>query len=143
MEQDLDLVILTCDALLQGVDTILDPLGFFTLQFDERLAVEVDLVFKVPNPTLLRIHQDPHVVVHGLKTTPFDLQLVDRLEDSRQPVVQTIIGRQRGSFQLVKAPFGIFNVVDQAVPDIVQQQDSAVDTSGEPIELFKGSASIP
>ena len=142
MEQDLNLVILTCDALLQGVDTVLDPLGLFTLQLDQRLAVEVDLVVEVPNPTLLRVHQGPHIVVHGLKATPFDLQLVNRLEDRRQPVVQTIIGRQRGSFQFIETPLGIFNVVDQAVPDIVQQQDSAVNTSGEPIELFKGSASI-
>ena len=142
MEQDLDLVILTCDALLQGVDTILDPLGLFTLQFDQRLAVEVDLIVKVLNPTLLRVHQGPHIVVHGLKTTPFDLQFVNRLEDSRQPVVQTIIGRQRSSFQFIEMPLGILDVVDQAVPDIVQQQDSVVDSGGEPIELFQGSASI-
>ena len=137
MEQDLDLVILTCDALLQGVDTILDPFGLFTFQLDERLTVEVDLVVKVPNPTLLRVHQGLHIVVHGLKTTPFDLQLVNRLEHSRQPVVQTFIGRHRGSFQFVETPFGILDVIDQAIPDVVQQQDSAVDTSGEPIELFK------
>ena len=47
------------------------------------------------------------------------------------------IGRPRGSFQFVETPFGILDVVDQAIPDVVQQQDSAVDTSGEPIELFK------
>ena len=35
MEQDLDLVILTCDALFQGVDTILDLLGLFALQLDK------------------------------------------------------------------------------------------------------------
>ena len=83
MEQDLDLVILTCDALFQGVNTVLDSLGLFTLQFDQRLAVEVDLVVKVSNPTLLCVHQGPHIVVHGLKATPFDLQLVNRLEHSR------------------------------------------------------------
>ena len=94
MEQDLDLVILTCDALLQGVDTVLDPLGLFTLPLVQRLAVEIYLVVKVPNPTLLRIYQDPHVVVHSLETTPFDLQLVNRLEDGRQPIVQAIVGRQ-------------------------------------------------
>ena len=44
MEQDLDLVILTCDALFQGVNTILDLLGLLTLQLDKQLAVEVDLV---------------------------------------------------------------------------------------------------
>ena len=44
MEQGLDLVILTCDALFQGVDAVLDLLGLFTLQLDKRLAVEVDLV---------------------------------------------------------------------------------------------------
>ena len=142
MEQDLDLVVLTCNALLQGVDTILDPLGLFTFQLDERLAVEVDLVVKVPNPTLLRVHQGPHIVVHGLKTTSFDLQLVNRLEDSRQPVIQVIIGRHRGSLQFIETPFGVLHVVDQAIPDVVQQQDCAVNTSGEPVELFKDSTSI-
>ena len=139
MEQDLDLVVLTCDALLQGVDTILDPFGLFTLQFDQRLAVEVDLIVKVSNPTLLCVHQGPHIVVHGLKTTPFDLQLVNRLKDSRQPIIQTIIGRQRGSFQFIETPLGILDVVDQAIPNIVQQQDSVVDPAGKPIKLLKGS----
>ena len=44
MEQDLDLVILTCNTLFQGVDTILDLLGLLALQLDKRLTVEVDLV---------------------------------------------------------------------------------------------------
>ena len=44
MEQDLDLVVLTCDVLFQGVDAIFDPLSLFTLQLDKQLAVEVDLV---------------------------------------------------------------------------------------------------
>ena len=142
MEQDLDLVVLTCDALLQGVDTILDPLSLFTFQLDQRLAVEVNLVVKVSNPTLLCVHQGPHIIVHGLKTTPFDLQFVNRFEDSRQPIVQTIIGRQRGSFQFIETPLGILDVVDQTIPDIIQQQDSVVDPGGKPIKLFKGSASI-
>ena len=92
---------------------------------------------------LLRVHQDPHIIIHGQKTTPFDLQLVNRLEHSRQPVVQTFIGHHRGSFQFVETPFGIFDVIDQAIPDVVQQQDSAVNTSGETIELFKVSAITP
>ena len=136
MEQDLELIILTCDALFQGVDTILDPLGLFALQLDQQLAVEVDLVVRVPNPTLLRVHQDLHIIIHGLKTTPFDLQLVNRLEHSQQTVVQTIVG---GSLQLVETPFGVLNVIDQAVPDVIQQQDSVVNTGGETIELFKVS----
>ena len=44
MEQDLDLVVLTCDALFQGVDATFDPLSLLALQLDKRLAVEVDLV---------------------------------------------------------------------------------------------------
>ena len=52
---------------------ILDPLGLLTLQLDKQLAVEVDLVVQAPNPTLLHVHQDPHIVVHGLKTTSFNL----------------------------------------------------------------------
>ena len=35
MEQDLDLVVLTCDALLQRVDAILDLLSLLTLQPDK------------------------------------------------------------------------------------------------------------
>ena len=54
-----------------------------------------------------------------------------------------IVGRHRGSLQLVKTPFGVFNVIDQAIPDVVQQQDSAVNTSGETIKLFKISALTP
>ena len=143
MEQDLELVILTCDALFQGVDTILDPFGLLALQLDKRLAVEVDLVVKIPNPTLLHVHQGLHIVVHGLKTMSFDLQLVNRLEHSRQPVVQTFIGHHRGSFQLIKTPFGIFDVINQAIPDVIQQQDSVVNTSGKTVELFKLSALTP
>ena len=73
----------------------------------------------------------------------FGLQLVNRLEHSRQPVVQMFVGCHRSSFQLIKTPFGIFDIIDQAVPDVVQQQDSAVDTSSETIELFKVSALTP
>ena len=109
-------------------------------KLSKRLAVEADFVVKVLNPTLLRVHQDLHIIVHGLKTMSFDLQLVNQLEHSRQPVVQMIVGRHRGSLQLVKVPFGVLNVIDQAVPDVVQQQDSVVDTSGETVELFKVSA---
>ena len=87
VEKDLDLVVLTCDALFQGVDAILDPLGLLALQLDKQLAVEVDLVVQVPNPTLLRVHQGSHIIIHGLKTTPFDLQLIHGLEHSQQPVV--------------------------------------------------------
>ena len=40
-------------------------------------------------------------------------------------------------------PFGIFDVIDQAVPEVVQQQDSTVDMSSETIELFKVSVLNP
>ena len=92
---------------------------------------------------LLRIHQGSHIVVHGLKTTSFDLQLVNRLEHSQQPVVQMFISCHRSNFQLIEMPFGIFNVIDQAIPDVVQQQDSTVNMSGKTIELFKVSALTP
>ena len=135
MDQDLDLVVLTCNVLFQGIDAVLDLLGLLALQLDKRLAVKVDLVVQVSNPMLLHIHQGSHIVIHGLKTMSFDLQLVNRLEHSQQPVVQTFIGRHRSSFQFIKMPFGIFNVVDQAIPDVIQHQDGVVDTSRKAIKL--------
>ena len=77
MDQDLDLVVLTCNALFQGINVILDPLGLLALQLDKRLTVKVDLVVQVSNPTLLHVHQGSHIIIHGLKTTTFDLQLVN------------------------------------------------------------------
>ena len=51
-------------------------------------------------------------------------------------------GRGAGAY-IIETPLGIFDVINQAVPDVVQQQDGTVDTSHETIELFKASTLTP
>ena len=49
----------------------------------------------------------------------------------------TFIGRRRSSFQFIETPFGVFDVIDQTIPDVVQHLNGVVNTSCEDIELSK------